>query len=478
MDRPESAPSSTVPEEHLRQTDAFTVRMERDPLLRSTIVAVAVLDRSPDWPRLVERIDRATRLAPTFRQRLVPSPLGVAPPRWIVDPELDLSWHVRRVALPAGGDLDSVLEMARIASGAAFDPARPLWEITLVEGLRGGRAALVVKVHHALTDGIGGIQLAAHVVDAEREPADLGPMPPVPTGATHGPLDGPVEALTFGLGRAARSGAAAVGVTGALLVALRHPVRATVDAASTAASLARLVQPVTTTASPVMTERSLQRHFAHLDVDLDALRAVGRPVGASTNDVFLAAVTGGVRRYHEHHGAPVDALRITLPISLRRDGDPIGGNRLTLARFLVPIGIVDPVERMAAIGEVTRRARNEPSLDHTELVAGVLNLLPAGVVGGMLRHVDLVATNVPGFPEPVYVGGARLEAFYPFAPVLGSAANVALMSYRGVGHIGLSTDSGAIPDPDIFRNCLRAGVDEILALRTRGAAKVDPSPCR
>src|SRR5699024_6389133 len=152
-----------------------------------------------------------------------------------------------------------------VASSAAFDPARPLWEITLVEGLPERRAALVVKVHHALTDGVGGIQLAAHVVDAEREPAHLGPMPAVPTGSPQGSLDGLADAVAFGLGRAARIGTSlASGLPGSLLRTARHPVRTVGAAAATTASIARLVQPVTTTASPLMTERSLRRHFARL----------------------------------------------------------------------------------------------------------------------------------------------------------------------------------------------------------------------
>jgi diacylglycerol O-acyltransferase len=451
-------------EAHVREVDAFTIRMERDPLLRSTITAVVVLDRVPSWEVLVDRIDRATRLAPTFRQRLVPSPFG-APPRWIVDDEIDLTWHVRRVGVPPPSTIESVLDMARVASTTAFDPARPLWQITLVDGLDEGRAALIVKVHHALTDGIGGIQLANHLVDLQRTPPDLGPLPPVPEGRRHDAIEGIADAIGFGASRGVSALSTIVrGMPAAAEHAARHPRATGAAVAATATSLGRLVRPMRTTLSPVMTERRIGRHFERLDVPIDGLRAAGHAVDGTLNDALMAAIAGGVRRYHEHHGVSVDRLRVTLPISLRGDADPIGGNRLTLARAEVPVGIVDPVERMRAIGEVVRALRDEPSTGYVELVAGAMNLLPASVTGNMLKHVDFVVANVPGFGDAVYVAGAEVEAFYPFAPAIGAAVNVAMISYRGVGNIGVTTDAGAVPDPHVFLRCLGDGFDEVLAV--------------
>ena len=162
---------SDRPEFHVSEVDAFTMQLERDPLLRSTIVAVAQFDRAPSW-RAPRRADRAGDPAgPDVSQKLVPTPWRLAPPRWVVDPDFDLSWHVRRarVAEP-GGTAGGAHVRAGTRGMTAFDHDRPLWEFTLLEGLPDGRAALVMKVHHALTDGIGGIQIAAHVVDLERSP--------------------------------------------------------------------------------------------------------------------------------------------------------------------------------------------------------------------------------------------------------------------------------------------------------------------
>ena len=447
---------------HVRETDAFTFRMERDPQLRSTITAVAVFDRAPDWDVLVERIDRATRLVPAFRSLLAPSPLHLAPPRWIVDPDFDIGWHIRRVECAPDEPVDAVFERAQVAATTAFDMARPLWRFTLFTGLAEGKAALLMKVHHALTDGIGGIELADYVVDLERRPPQLGPPAPAPRARTRRPGDDLTEAATFAVRRwAGLSGSLAGSLPRALTRTVRDPRRAVLDAGAAAGSVVRFLQPVTSTASPVMTRRSLNRHFSRLDLELDAMRTAASAADATLNDAYLAGILGGMRRYHEHHGAPVESLRLTLPISIRQEGDAVAGNRVTLTRLRVPVSIPDPIERMVAIGEVVRRAREEPALRFSEGIASALNLLPPSVTGSMLKHVDLVATNVPGFPQPIYVGGALVEAFYPYAPTIGASANIGLLSYRDRCHIGVSTDSAAIDDPDVFVACLLDGFEEI-----------------
>lgn len=461
---------------HVRQSDFFAWNMERDPLLRSTIVAVSFFDGVPDWDVLVERIERATRLTPTFRQRLVGSPFRLAPPRFEVDPDFDLAWHLRRLSAPAPGDVRTVLDFARNAGMAAFDPARPLWEFTLLDGLEGGRSALVLKVHHSLTDGIGGIQLAQHVVDLEREPSDLGPLPDVPTSSElpFGPLGRLLEAIGYDValvGRAALE--RLVSLPGDVIGAVRDPLGSAAGAVSTAGSIFRFVRPVTETLSPVMRDRRLQWHYDMLEVPLPGLKAAARTVGGTLNDAFLAGVTGGLRRYHESHAAEVDALRLTMPISIREDGDAEGGNRVTLVRFAVPVGIEDPAERMREIHRICGEQRHEPAIPYSNVIAGVLNLLPNQVVGGMLKHVDFLASNVPGLPVPVYLGGAEVDGFFAFGPTLGSSANITLMSYRDTCCIGVNTDAGAVTDQDLFVDCLVEGFEEVLAL-----GDAEHAPCR
>ena len=454
--------------DHVSASDAFTLHLEDDPGLRATVVAVALLDRAPDWDRLVDRMDRATREAPSMRAKLAVSPLRLAPPRWVPDPEFDLSWHLRRTRLPAGGGRSELLDLARTELMHAFDHDRPLWEFTLVEGLDGEAAALVLKIHHALTDGIGGIQIAGLVVDLDREGAALGPMPVAPVIRPQWPFEPVVEALGFDLRRAADIAHDLVtGAPGLLGQAVTHPLQTASGALEDLRSLVRMVRPVTTTRSPIMRTRSLGRHLETMDVSLAHMRAAAATAEASVNDAFIAGIAGGLRLYHQEHCACIYELRVTMPMSVRSDDDDVGGNHVTLVRFDLPVGITDPATRLEHVKQTCADQRHESAVSHTEAIAEVLNLLPIGVTGGMLRHVDLLASNVPGFGSSVYLAGARVEGFYPFGATLGSAANVTLMSYNGTCNIGIDTDGSAVPDPDLFVRCMRDGFAEVLALAPR-----------
>jgi WS/DGAT/MGAT family acyltransferase len=450
---------------HLGPADSFAVSMERDPLLRSTIVAVALLDSSPDLGVLTWRLDRATRLSPVFRQRLTTTTLGLAPPRFTRDPEFDLSVHLRRVAAPEPRTFESVLEFARLAGMTAFDPARPLWEFTLVEGLTEKRAALILKVHHALTDGIGGMQLLARLVDLQREPTDLGSMPELSEVISPGRLETWRDALASNVMHATRSVTSWIDAAPPRAVRFaRDPVASIADVGVVLAAIARFVRPVTTTLSPVMRDRRLGRHYATMDVPLEPMRQAGKLVGGTVNDSFIAGLTGGLRRYHERFDAHVESLRLTMPISVREEGDPEGGNRITLVRFEVPVSIEDPLSRIREINARCSALRDDPALAWSDTAAKVLQLLPSSITGGMLKHVDFVASNIPGFAFPVFVGGAELIGFYPFGPTLGAALNVVLMSYRGTSHLGINMDEGAVSDPELLVRCLHEGFEEVLAL--------------
>lgn len=462
---------ATVGTGHVSDADAFALQLERDPLLRSTVVAVALLDRAPDWERLEELVERASRLAPGFRHRLVEVPLRLAPPRWVVDADFDLAWHLQRAAVRPGGDLPAVLAFARNTGMSAFDHDRPLWRITLLEGLPDGRAALVIKVHHSLTDGIGGIQLATHVVDLRREPGPLGPRPPAPAPTPYGPVEVLTDTVAFTARRVARTVRDLLAAVPRTIVdGMRDPVGTVVGTALTAASVARFVRPVTTTDSPLMRDRRLQWRYDVLDVPFAGLRDAAHRVGSTLNDAFLAALAGGLARYHEQHGTVVDHLRLTMPISVRADGDAEGGNHVTLVRFEVPTAVPDPVERMRLIGDRCRDLRHERAIPHSNTIAATLNLLPISVTGGMLKHVDFLASNVPGFGDRIYVAGARVDAFYPFGPTLGSAVNFTLMSYGDTCNIGVNTDAGAVPDPEILLAALRESFAEILTVTGEDAA--------
>jgi WS/DGAT/MGAT family acyltransferase len=453
---------------HMTDSDALLWNIEKDPALRSTITAMAVLDRSPAWDRLAQTVERATRAIPRLRQRVVVPPLRIGPPRWVVDAQFDLGYHLRRVRAPEPGGRRELLEVAQGVGSAAFDRARPLWEFVLVEGLADGGAALIQKVHHSITDGVGGIRLAMEILDLEADPTDARAEPPEPiaddvtlAGLVRESL-GHARRRANGIARRAAASAFAAGFDAA-----QAPDRALAEGLRTVRSVARVLAPASEPLSPVMRGRGLAREFAVVDVGLDELKRAAKAVDGTLNDAFVAAVTGGLRRYHEAHGSAVDALRMTMPINIRGDDDPLAGNRFVPARFPVPVAIRDPGERMRQVGTLVRQWRDEPALSLTDTLAGVLNRLPTSVVtrlfGGMLKGVDFVTSNVPGVPFPVYLAGAEVTAQYAFGPTSGSAVNVVLVSHCGTCHLGVNIDAAAIPDPARFVEALRDGVEEVVA---------------
>jgi WS/DGAT/MGAT family acyltransferase len=458
----------------MRSSDAFSWYMERDPVMRSTIVAVAWLDRLPEWDALVCRLERAVDLVPLFRTRPLAPPARLSTPRWTLDPDFDLAWHLRRVRAADPADTSCVLDVAHKAVTTAFDPTHPLWEFTLVEGLADERAALVMKLHHALTDGVGGMQLALLLLDtnaaASLRPSSIGDEgfpapPPFPAGATgdRGALAEAAVAhdLRMVAELARRTGSELVPAAGRMV---RHPVSTTLGALETMASTWRFVAPVRSTMSPVMARRGVGRRLGMLRVRLHDLHAAGAAVDCTVNDAFVAAVTGGLRRYHERHGCSVGELGVTMPVSTRQPEDPIAGDRITLVRFPVPVGIADPAQRVRATGARCRVACAEPAIPYSNTIAGALNLLPPNTVGSMLKCVDFVASDVPGFPFPVYLAGARLTGYYAFGPTIGAALNTTLLSYDGSCCVGVTVDTDAVTDPDVLLDCLRQGFDEVLSI--------------
>lgn len=450
---------------YMRASDAFSWYMERDPALRSTVVAAIWLDRAPDWDVLVARVDRISRFVPSLRQRVVESLFRLTAPRWTYDPDFDLSWHLRRITAPAPRNRDAVLELARRSAMGAFDRDRPLWELTLVEGIRGGRAALILKFHHSLSDGVGGMEMLTLMCELQREPADLGEMPPAPPGERmdlRAMVTGTIGSVAGRSVSLAWRGAEAMIPT--LVGYARDPVGQVRGAAAMARSVYRTAAPILDTMSPVMRERAMTRHIAMMEVPVDALKRAAKAVDGTLNVAYLAAVTGGLRRYHERHDAAVETLRVVMPINIRTEGDTSWGNKITLQRLTVPVGEPDPATRMRQLQDVTEAARKEPSLPVTDAIAGALNMLPAGYVGGVLKHIDFLASNVPGTSVPVYIAGSKITGFFAFGPTIGASLNVTLVSYDGTCDIGINIDTAAVPDPELLLDCLRESFAEITAL--------------
>ena len=453
----------------MSDADALMWNIEKDPLLRSTIVTVMVFDRPLDRDRLRRRIDRLSRVIPRLRQRVQGHTLSVAPPRWDIDRNFSLDYHLRFMRAVGSGTLREVFDIAEPMAMQGFDRARPLWEFTLVEGLDDDRSALITKIHHSITDGVGGVKLMMEMLDLDID-AEEPPLPPAPVAEPLSESRRMTDALVYEGRRQLGNASRALGAAARELSKMgADPLGVGIDALATAGSVVRMISPATEPLSPLMTDRSLSVHFDTLQVPLAPMKKASKLVGGRLNDAFVGAVAGGLATYHRRMGLDVHELRMTMPINIRSSATAnLAGNQFAPARFAVPVGISDPIARMNAVRELMEAQRREPALALTDTLAGVLNRLPVtattGIFGAMLRGIDFITSNVPGPPVDVYLAGARLENQIAFGPMTGAATNITLLSYQGDLNLGVNTDPRAVTDRDLFVDSLRDAFEEITGL--------------
>jgi len=444
--------------------DAFLWNMEEEPVLRSTTAAVTLLDGPPDRALLEARLRQAAADIPRLRQRVVPLPQWVGNPVWVRDDDFDLAFHLRHVRAAGSGQLEEVFALAEIAAMAGFDRDRPLWEFCVVEGLEGGRAALIQKLHHAVTDGVGGMLLMERVYDRDEAPRPRAQVPELPKEPEPGELGLVIEAL----GRRLREGPALAAERLALAGrAGRHPLAAL----RTAIEMVPGLLPPREPHSPIARQRSSRCRFHGLDLEEEALRRAAHSQGASLNDAFLAALCGGWRLWHALHGESVAELRATIPVDLRGGSGPkaaVVGNQLATARLDLPAGQPDPALRMRDIRQRVLRERERPLGETLQLLAFITNQLPRAPRRALLASFsggcDLVASCVPGLPFPLFVAGAKVERLYTFGPSSGTACNATLFSTQESASIALNVDPAAIPDHEVLAECMSRGLDEVLKL--------------
>ncbi|MBU6283654.1 DUF1298 domain-containing protein [bacterium] len=456
-------------EDRMSDSDALMWFIEHDPALRSTIVTVSLLDVAPDRGRLLAKVDQATRVLPRLRQKVAVNPLSIAPPRWVVDPDFDLSFHVRFDRLADDSTVRDLLDFAQPLAMEGLDRDRPLWQMRVVEGLEAGRAALVMKLHHSLSDGVGLVQMLSALVELERSghegPAELPDLPPFRVMSI-------AERMLDALGYERRKQVSRVRrawsfVAEGLTEVVRDPLGGARGVLRAVASVGHLLRPVSSPLSPLMTKRSTRIRMDVTTIDFRKLKHAARNAGGTINDAFVAAAAAGLRHYHEAHGATPSRLRMTMPINLRSEGEAgTGGNHFVPVRFEVPIGSPDPALAMRTIGRLAREERDEPALPVVDELAALFTSFPAAVsasiLGSMLKGVDFLTSNVRGPSFPLYLAGARIEQMTGFGPLTGAAANLTMLSYDGTCSVGISTDPAAIPDPEFFIECLARGFEEVL----------------
>ncbi len=434
----------------MSETEALMWAVERDPALRSSFLNVTFLDRSPDFARFRRRMDRAVAAVPRLRQRVTPAGLlGV--PGWESDPDFDIDFHVRRIDAPPPGSDRVVLDMAAALYTEEWEPDRPLWQFTIVDGLEGDRAALLAKMHHTITDGVGGVRLSALFLDLERD----APEPELrPDADDDLPGDEPTSLLDairrpLDLTRKAIADVAD---------SVTHPVE-------TAQSMARQILVTDKARSTLWRgKRSMHRRFDVLRFPLDDAKRAAKAMGGTVNDFFMTGVAGGAAAYHRKKDAPVDEMRVAMPISTRTDRSA-GGNAFAPTRVLVPVGIEDPAARFAAVHEQLNAVKSERALGMAETLAGVLSSLPTPVIARLARFqvetVDFACSNVKGAPFDLYVAGAKVLANHPMGPTAGVAFNATLLSYLGSLDIGINTDTAAVDDPALLLQCIEESLREL-----------------
>lgn len=451
--------------ERMNELEATMWRSERHPQHSSTFCSLFVLDRAPQWDRLVAAHEWATRLVPRTRQRVVEPLVPTGPPAWGGDRHFTLDYHLRRLHLGSRTGMADLLELAQSLALVPFDRSRPLWEATLIEGLDGERAAYLLKIHHSLTDGLGAVQLLAALQSRTRRHTKDKPVSATDDGHEPDRVDVTVEGA---LDAVRMLPGVATEAAGAGWRALTDPSGVAAEGLRFAASLRRVVSPPPAPTSPLLSRRDGRRWlFRTLECSLGDLRAAGHAGGGSVNDAYLAALLGGLRRYHEAHGVDHPDLPVTVPVSLRRADDPLGGNKFAGAMFAAPMGVADPADRIAGVRGAILSQLNEPALDSFSVFTPLVNRLPS-VVGSMVMRLggrtDLSASNVPGPSETTYLAGAQVLRVYPFGPLPGVAVMAVMLSHLGRCCIGLTIDAAAVSDVDRFMTCMDAGMAEVLAL--------------
>jgi diacylglycerol O-acyltransferase / wax synthase len=465
--------------QRMSDAEALMWNIDKDPWLNPSGCSLLILDGPIDVDHFRSHIARAVAEVPRLRERVVATLGRLSPPQWRPDPEFDLAYHIRHIVLAPPGTMRDLLDLVSILYQDPYDRTRPLWAFYVIDGLEGGRSALLWKLHHAVADGMGAGGIADyHLQRSRRAPAaaevDLNKL--VRSALEADRDDGgqwaglPVAALRTVGHTWRRQAGIARRLTGELVQCAADPARA-VDAAT---GLVRTVRQVRTQllgegtpgGSPLWGQRSRGRHLDVLGVSLEEVKAAAKNLGGTVNDLFVTGAVIGALAYHDRRHAPVQALNITFVVSTREDRT-IGGNAMTPTRLQAPGGPMDPAERFRAISArlAARRAevRGQGMLSG---LAGVANLFPTSFVTSAVRSqarkVDFATSNLRGARSAQYVSGAQVLHKYAFGPVAGTAFNLTAFSYAGRFEMALAIDPAAVENPAELRQHLEDGYAELL----------------
>ena len=398
---------------------------------------------------VIERIPRIEM----FRRRLVKVPFNLGHPIWVNDPDLDIDYHLRRIAVPAPGGIHELTEVASDFVSRQLDRSRPLWEMQVVEGLEGGNIGVLAKVHHSMVDGVGGADMMVHLFDLDPNPApaetveDVAPAERVPSDW---------EMFSHAMVSAAKRPGKFLGLIPGTLKAITGVVQT--RRASTGPN-----QPAPFSAPPTPFNAAItpRRNVAVTRLKLDEVKAVKKAFGCTVNDVVLALCGGALRRYLDRIGElPDKTLVAVVPVSVRAEADVQGSNAVSAMFTTLATDIADPEKRIAAIHDTTIGAKEEHKAigadlltNWAEFAAPVVFTQASRLYTSMKladRHRpihNVIVSNVPGPPFPLYLAGARLVMLCPLGPVMeGAGLNITVLSYMDSIDVGLIACRDLIPD--------------------------------
>jgi WS/DGAT/MGAT family acyltransferase len=454
--------------EELSAADRSSLAAEQGPVNMS-VGGVLVFEGGPGVTHdpVMQRIEDRLHLIPRYRQRLQMLAPGVTNPVWVDDEGFAVDWHFRTAVLPAPGTSRQLGALVGREMSRRLDRSRPLWEMTLVEGLEGGRVALVPKMHHALVDGVAAVDIGTVLLDPTPEPLDI----PAPDGPWEPrPYDRTRHLARLGMTPFVR--AQKLAWDSAQRALAPSPRRAASDLMRATELLTELARtrpgaPMT----PLNRGTGPNRSYAMLRVALDDVKAAGKASGGTVNDVILAAVAGMLRRYLIAAGTSVDTSPVALvPVSVRREGEE-GGNRISTVLVDLPVGEANPLRRVATIHDAMQRIKDSAAVRAGALLVGASGWAPPLVSSTLARAMsgtrafNIVVSNVPGPQVPFYLNGQRLLEAYPAVPLnpATQGLTVGVLSYAGGVHFGLLADRDLDPDVDAAAGWLRESVDELLA---------------
>jgi WS/DGAT/MGAT family acyltransferase len=424
----------------------------------------------------LEQIRRRLHLVPRYRHKLAHTALDSGRPVWIDDPSFNVEYHIRHAALPTPGGWEQLQSLTAWIFSQQLDRSKPLWEMWLIEGLQDDRFALISKTHHALIDGIAGIDLATVLFD-------LSPKPPPlrHSGRAWQPHrePGAAELLAAGLRGAVRTG---IELAEGALDALSHPDHAFARAREAAEGIGEIVWAGLNPApeTPLNVDIGPHRRFVGVASSLQDFKLVKNAFGGTVNDVVLTVVAGALRSFLISRGVRTEGmeLRALVPVSVRaEDEHHQGGNRIVVMRGPLPVYIADPIQRLRFVSEAMDGLKESKQALGAEVIAGVQNFAPPTILAQAsrlnfsTRLFNLLVTNVPGPQFPLYVLGREMLEAYPvaFLPQHHALA-IAIMSYNGQMNFGLLGDFDALPDIDAIGQNIAEELSRLLSLARETAA--------